>query len=728
MASSSSTSSQRTANRLASEKSPYLLQHAWNPVDWYPWGEEAFSCAREEGKAIFLSIGYSTCHWCHVMERESFENPEIAALMNELFVNIKVDREERPDVDRVYMSTVQALTGSGGWPLSVWLTEERKPFYAGTYFPPEPRHGRPGFPQILRRLHRFWSEEPQRVTESAEQIVEALRSQSAAGESTAQEPSALPLEAGFRHFRDTWDRRLGGFGSAPKFPRPSTFGFLVRYGLRGGEGAGDALEIVVDSLRKMWAGGIYDHLGGGFHRYSVDAYWRVAHFEKMLYDQAQLGISFIEAYQICGDPLFARVATEVLDYLRRDMQATGGGFRSAEDADSAPDPQRPDDKEEGAFYLWERSEVEGLLGDASEIFCETYGVSAAGNTIQDPQQEFGTRNVLYMASDAGTVAERHGIAEEEVLGSLEAGRKTLVEARAQRPRPYSDDKVISAWNGLTISAFARAYQALGRAEDLEGGRNAALFLRQHLWRAEERRLLRRFRDGEARFSAQLDDHAFLVQGLLDLYESDFDVAWLQWAEELQEVQIELFSDPEGGAFFDSAEDPSILLRTRDLYDGAEPSGNAISVLNLLRLSSMLGRAEWRDRGAEIVAAASSLLDQAPHAVPQMLVGLDLVLARPIQVIVVGAAESDSTAALLAVLRRRLMPQRVVLLADGGEGQSYLARRLAVFEELVVTEPATAYLCHDYVCELPISDPDQLAEKIALLEPAAGEGRPGVDRW
>ncbi|HVR29933.1 MAG TPA: thioredoxin domain-containing protein [Thermoanaerobaculia bacterium] len=706
----------REPNRLIDEKSPYLQQHAYNPVDWYPWGDSAFERARAEDKPIFLSIGYSTCHWCHVMERESFEDSEIAALMNDLFVNIKVDREERPDVDRMYMATVQALTGSGGWPLSVWLTPDLHPFYAGTYYPPESRYGRPGFPDLLRQLHRAWVEQRDQVVDSGSKIVDALRAQSGGLEEAASLPSRSALDRAFRQLHSSWDRRLGGFGEAPKFPRPSVFAFLLRHHASSGDR--DALEMTLSSLRKMWAGGVYDHLGGGFHRYSVDAYWRVPHFEKMLYDQAQLASAFLEAYLVSGDVFFAEVSLDVLDYVARDLRSPEGGFYSAEDADSAPDPSRPEHKEEGAFYLWERAEVEALLDPpATEVVCLHYGLSEAGNTISDPQGELGTRNVLYRAASLESVAEQCGLAVDAARRIVHDAGSRLLAERNRRPRPHLDDKVIVAWNGLMLSAFARAYQVMGRPQDLEAARGAAAFVRDRLWDPDTRSLRRRFRAGEARFAAQLDDYAFLVQGLLDLYEADFDAAWLEWAEALQEELLERFADPHGGALFDNPVDPHVLVRSKELYDGAEPSGNAIAALDLVRLSWFLDRPEWRERAAEIVRAAGPFLERAPHAVPQMLVALDHLLSEPSQVVVGGALEAPETRRLLETVRSRFMPHRVVLHADGGEGQARLGRRLPFLDGIRPgPEVAVAHVCREYRCELPVSSPEALAE---ALDRAAG---------
>ncbi len=538
----------RRPNRLIDEKSPYLQQHAYNPVDWYAWGDAAFERARAEDKPIFLSIGYSTCHWCHVMERESFEDPAIAAVMNELFVNIKVDREERPDVDRMYMATVQALTGSGGWPLSVWLTPDLHPFYAGTYYPPDSRYGRPGFPDLLRQLHRAWVEQRDKVVDSGQRIVDVLRSQSDGAEAPQRGGSvdAGALDRAFRQLRSSWDPQAGRVRSGAQVP--AAVGVRVPAALpRARAGDRDALEMTLDSLRKMWAGGVYDHLGGGLHRYSVDAYWRVPHFEKMLYDQAQLATALLEAHLVSGDLFFVDAALDVLDYVERDLPSPEGGFYSAEDADSAPDaaqPRRTRKRARSTSGSAPRSR-RCSARRATEVVCLHFGVSERGNTISDPQGEFGTRNVLYRAVPIEAVAEQCGLDVEEARArSIEDARARLLEARAGRPRPHLDDKVIVSWNGLMISALARAFQIVGPAAGPGGGAGGgALHPRSAVGPEATRTLKRRFRDGESRFTAQLDDHAFLIQGLLDLYEADFDVAWLEWAEALAETMLARFVDP-----------------------------------------------------------------------------------------------------------------------------------------------------------------------------------------
>ncbi|MEK9136554.1 MAG: thioredoxin domain-containing protein, partial [Bacteroidota bacterium] len=580
-------------NRLISEKSPYLLQHAFNPVDWYPWGDEAFAKARGEQMPIFLSVGYSTCHWCHVMERESFENDSIAQIMNKYFVCIKVDREERPDVDKVYMTALQGMGQNGGWPMSMFLTPDLKPFYGGTYFPPQSMHGRMGFPDLLTRIHEVWETQREKILQSADGITEAMRDIPTSLPGSGVLDSSL-LDTCYNQFVHVYDHQFGGFGNGPKFPRPAVYNFLLRYYVRSGNAR--ALEMVGQTLRKMSMGGVYDHIGGGFHRYSVDGEWRVPHFEKMLYDQAQIVSSYIDLFQITKDPLFASVAREVLEYVMRDMTHPQGGFYSAEDADS-PKPEAPEEEGEGAFFLWTRKEVISVLGqEDAEVLCFYYGVEEAGNAPSDPQHEFTRKNILYIARSLEQTARSFNRPEKEIAEVLSRSKQRLFAARSNRPRPHLDDKILTSWNGLMISAFSRAHQVLGDPNYLEAAERAAGFILANMHDGRNNQLIRRYRDGEARHEAHLDDYAFIVQGLLDLYEASFDVKWLTHALEITRTQIALFWDSQGGGFFDTAgKDPSVLVRMKEQYDGAEPTGNAIAVVNLVRLSQITNSHELREK-------------------------------------------------------------------------------------------------------------------------------------
>ena len=570
-------------NRLIREKSPYLLQHAHNPVDWYPWGEEAFKKARQEQKLIFLSVGYSTCHWCHVMERESFSDPAIAKIMNRSFVSIKVDREERPDVDRIYMSFVQATTGSGGWPMSVFLTPDLKPFFGGTYFPPEDRRGRPGFRTLLLRIAEAWGKDREKILASTERFTQALQKLANASVGDVGGLQKPVLERTYQKFKQSYDATHGGFGRAPKFPRPVVFNFLLRYYARSGER--DALQMTLHTLRAMARGGLQDHVGGGFHRYSTDATWHVPHFEKMLYGQAQLAISYADAYQITRDPFFSETVRSILDYVLRDMRGPEGEFYCAEDADSLREHGKPEHGE-GAFYVWDAGQIEKALGrEQAAIFNFYYGAEPSGNVPPelDIQGEFKGMNILIVRHSLAETARQFDKSAPEVRELLAAARQKLLAARAGRPRPARDDKVLTAWNGLMISGFARAAQVLDEPRYLEAARAAASFLQGRLYDPKAGILKRRYRAGHVAINGFLDDYAFLIQGLLDLYEASFDVRWLSWAVQLQQMQDQLFWDSKhGGYFATSGDDPSILVRMRDDYDGAEPSPNSVAAMNLLR--------------------------------------------------------------------------------------------------------------------------------------------------
>src|ERR1039458_7332483 len=657
-------------NRLAQEKSPYLLQHAHNPGDWYPWGEEAFQTARVQNKPIFLSIGYATCHWCHVMERESFENEEIAALMKSHYVAIKVDREERPDVDRIYMTFVQATTGSGGWPMSVWLTPELKPFFGGTYFPPENRWGHPGFGSILTQIAQSWAGDREKIEESARHVVEQLKQQvEVAPTRTGAAFDAGTMESAFSIFRRSFDSRLGGFGGAPKFPRVSVHHFLLRYYARTKNS--EALDMVLLTLREMARGGMNDQLGGGFHRYSVDDRWFVPHFEKMLYDQAQLAISYLEAFQITGDPQYADTARRTLDYVLRDMTATG--FYSAEDADSASDPAHPEVKGEGAFYIWTAEEIRALVGaPAAGWFCHRYGAEDAGNVENDPHDAFAGSNILSQAHSPEETARQFGQPAEEVRAGLLRAECILLDARSKRTRPHLDDKILTAWNGLMISAFALGGAALAQPRYAAAARPAAEFLLARMVDPATGILLRRYRGGDAGVPGFLEDYALLAQGLLDLYEAQFDIAHLETAARLTGKQMELFEDRERGGFFGAAADPALIVQVKEDYDGAEPSGNSVAAMNLLRLARMTNRAEFRESAERTLAAFAPRLAAAPVALPQMLAACEFLLREPREVVVVGDRGGADTAALLRTLHASFGPNRVMLLVDSPETRRKLA--------------------------------------------------------
>src|SRR5947207_3285871 len=730
--------------RLAHEKSPYLLQHAHNPVDWYPWGEEAFVKARRENKPIFLSIGYSTCHWCHVMAHESFENEEVAATMNREFVNIKVDREERPDVDRVYMTFVQATTGGGGWPMSVWLTPDLKPFVGGTYFPPEERYGQPAFKTVLERVATAWKENHDKIVEQGGRIVAALRESQSTAAAEGKIDAAV-LDAAFQQIDRSYDPKEGGFGNAPKFPRPVTLNFLTRFYVRDPkrESGKHALEMTLFTLRKMAAGGMHDHIGGGFHRYSVDRYWHVPHFEKMLYDQAQLAGAYLDAFQITRDQQYEVVARDVLDYVARDMTSKEGGFFSAEDADSPAGIGDPGHEKtaEGAFYIWTKKEIDAALGDAAEIFDFHYGVQPHGNAPEgsDPQDEFRGKNILI---------ERHTIAEtakhfgntgilsasrtdssrgepvrpagvsppdpesgQAARDLLKRCREKLFSIRSKRPRPHLDDKIIAAWNGLMISAFARAAQVLNDAYYLEAATRAANFIRTNLYDESRKILFRSYRDGRGEVEGFADDYAFVIQGLLDLYEASFDPGWLKFALELQGQMDALFWDNESGGYFTvTGHDSNILLRLKEDNDSAEPAASSVTALNLARLAAIRNDGELLGRAKKTVSAFARQLAHFPSALPQMLVAFDFLEDSPRQIVIAGDFGSPDTKALLAELHRHFLPNKVLLWADGAEGQRYLGEKNEAIRamSMVGGKPA-AYVCENFACKAPVTDVDEFRD-------------------
>ena len=691
-------------NRLIRAKSPYLLLHAHNPVDWYPWGNDAFEKARKENKPIFLSIGYFTCHWCHVMEKESYSDTGVAAILNQYFVSIKVDREERPDIDRLYIAYVEATTGSAGWPLNVMLTPDRKPFFGGTYFPPDQ------LKSLLQKVADAWSKQHDSVTQiagrAAQQLIEIVSTQPSA---TGDLQPAI-LDQAYKQIASTYDATNGGFGGAPKFPRPVTLCFLLRYYARTGQR--EALDMTLNTLRAMERGGIHDQLGGGFHRYSTGATWLVPHFEKMLYDQAQLAIVYAESYQITHDRFYADTTRDILDFALREMQQPRDGFASAKDADSRVDPGKPETSE-GVFYIWTTQEVESVLSkqDAA-VFEFAYGVESGGNVPgqQDVRGELKGKNILYEAHSTEETAKKFGLTVEQTAEKLTAERKALLATRSRRPQPPVDDKIVTAWNGMTISALARASQALDEPRYLESAQATAKFLETHLYDSKTGKLWRSYRAGGPSVDGFLDDYTDLIGGLLDLYQAGFDVHWLKWAVSLQEKQDQLFGDAKEGGYFDAgSSDPSLLSRTRDSYDGAEPSPNSTATMNLLRLAQFTDRAEWRDRAQKTLSAFAARLQSTPEAVPALSSALDFRLAQTKQVLIAGNLTSGDTHELLRQVNTRFLPNKILLLADGGVGQQQLARWLPfVAGAHRVQGHATAYVCENYVCKLPTTDAEMMA--------------------
>lgn len=718
-------------NRLAKERSPYLLQHAHNPVDWYPWGQEAFENAKKEDKPIFLSVGYSTCHWCHVMERESFEDEEIGKILSDNFVCIKLDREERPDVDKVYMTFVQATSGGGGWPMSVWLTPDLRPFIGGTYFPPRDQVRRPGFKTVLIRIIEQWQNNRAALESSGARIIEALKKGTAITAKPGESPPLAPDIANrcFQQLAHSYEEEYGGFRDAPKFPSPVNLMFLISYwsmNRRTSEGV-EALQMAMHTLRMMALGGIHDHVAQGFHRYSTDSSWHVPHFEKMLYDQAQLAVAYITAFQVSGEQFYADVAKDILLYVSRDLSDKSGGFYSAEDADSVPAPEGIE-KREGAFCVWTASEVREFLPDVVEsavgaatladIFMHHYGVKEQGNVApeQDPHGELQGKNVLIIRYSVELTAAHFGITVEKVNELMTSAKTRLAEVRKLRPRPHLDTKMLASWNGLMLSAYARVGAVLWDEALLERAVKAGNFLKEHLWDPGQQILLRSCYRGDQMevqqisppISGFLDDYAFIVCGLLDLYEATFQTEWLQWAEELQARQDLLFWDDEGGGYFCSDPgDGTVLLRLKEDQDGAEPSANSVSASNLLRLSHYTGRQEWLQKSQQLLAAFSERLTKVPIALPEMVRALMAQHYTLKQIVISGQRNASDTAGLLAAVNSLFLPFKVLMHTDGNP-ESFLCQRQPALSSMIQLDgAATAYVCQDFTCSLPVKEPQEL---------------------
>jgi len=677
-------------NRLTHEKSPYLLQHAHNPVDWYPWGDEAFEKAKKENKPVFLSIGYSTCHWCHVMEEESFSNPETAEIMNKYYVSIKVDREERPDLDGIYMRYVMATTGGGGWPMTVFLTPDKKPFYGGTYFPPEDRFGMPGFPKLLLSIHDAWQDREGEILRSADSATDFLKT-----------PAAKPQKAriteetfrdAFKQFAGSFDTQWGGFGRAPKFPMGHSLSWLLRYYSRSHDK--EALKIVEETLTFMARGGLYDQLGGGFHRYSTDREWRVPHFEKMLYDQALLSRAYLECYQLTRNPFYAQIARETLDYVLARMTGKNGGFFSAEDADS-DDPFRPGKKREGAFYVWKKNEIEALLSkDEAKLFLSHYGVLEKGNALQDPQHEFIDQNVLYAA---------HSSDDTAVQAVLAKTKAKLLAAREKRSRPYLDDKILTDWNGLMIASFAFASRVLDEPRYAVPASKAADFISKNL-KGKNGRLLHRFRDGESRIEGMLDDTAFMIYGYLELYQATFEERWLGEAKELANQMIDLFWDAENKGFFATPDHAADLIaRLKEAHDGAIPSGNSLAALDLILLSRITGETKYEKYAEGILELFSQEVSSQPTGYAQMLIAADFAIGPSYEIVVALDGKNSNKEAILKEMSSRFLPNKVVVLRKSGEDATFI-ESLAPFvkEQIPINNQTTVYICQNHACERPFT--------------------------
>ena len=692
-------------NRLVFSRSPYLLQHARNPVDWHEWGPEAFALAEERGVPVFLSIGYSTCHWCHVMEHESFEDAEVAALMNEAFVCVKLDREERPDIDQLYMSVTQALTGSGGWPMTVVMTPDRRPFFAGTYFPKRSVGQRFGMLDLVPALSAAWNERREEVLESADAITRdlAARVSGAPGDDLTEEH----LAAGEEELARRFDEARGGFGATRKFPVPHEQTFLLRRHAR--TGSPGALRMVERTLAAWRLGGVFDQVGLGIHRYSTDPGWLLPHFEKMLYDQALCCLAYVDAWLVTGDPAHERAAREILAYVSRDMTAPEGGFYSAEDADS--------EGEEGLFYLWTLEEVEAVLGPEDAAFVgERFGLEAEGNFRDEATGERTGRNVLHLEAPLG----------DEERARWEPLRKRLFASREGREHPLKDDKVLTDWNGLMISAFARAGRAFGDPSLVARARAAADFALSEL-RSEDGRLLKRWRAGEAGLAGMLEDHAFMAAGLLDLYEAGHEPVHLAAARELVDTALLHFLDREAGGFFLSPDDGEpLLVRSKTIYDGARPSGNSVMACVLLRLARMTGATGYEEVAAGTIRAFSAQVGVSPSMSTQLLAAVDFQTARTREIVIVGEPDHPDVAAMLAMLAGRFAPNDVVLLRRPGEAGAALAEVAPFTAALEARGEATAYVCTDFACAEPVTTLEALA---ALLSDPGGEpgGDPSGDR-
>ncbi len=680
-------------NRLAFEKSPYLLQHANNPVDWYPWSEEAFEAARKQDKPIFLSIGYSTCHWCHVMEHESFEDDEVATLMNKYFISIKVDREERPDIDNIYMTVCQMMTGSGGWPLTIIMTPDKKPFFAGTYFPKESLPGRTGMLDLIPKIAEAWQTRRPEIMESSEKITDRLQA------SFAPRGTELlgdqTLEKAYSDFLQRFDHTYGGFKGQRKFPMAHNLIFLLRYWKRTGDKS--ALEIVEKTLQAMRKGGIYDHVGLGFHRYSTDPKWFLPHFEKMLYDQAINAMAYLEAYQATGKEQYARTAREIFSYVLRDMTSPEGGFYSAEDADS--------EGEEGKFYLWTKEEVKEILGEQDgTLFAEVYNLKEEGNFREESTGHSTNRNIPYLTTSTIQLAKRYNLTEELFLAKIESLRQKLFEVREQRIHPLKDDKILTDWNGLMITAFAKGAQVLGDEHYAEAAKNAADFVLSTL-RQPDGQLLKRYREGVAALPAHLEDYAFMIWGLLELYQTTFEIDYLKHAIDLNQTMLDLFWDENSGGFFFTADDgEKLIVRTKEIFDGAIPSGNSVAALDLLLIGRITGNAELEKKAATVGKVFSAQVNRSPMGYTQLLLATEFAMGPAYEIVIVGDPGSTDTQVMTQLVQRQYVPNRVLLLKSAGADGEKLAK-LAPFTETqyAIDGKATAFVCQNYACKAPTTE-------------------------
>ena len=686
-------------NRLIQEKSPYLLQHADNPVDWYPWGDDAFKKALDEDKPIFLSIGYSTCHWCHVMEHESFENLEVARLLNDTFVCIKVDREERPDIDSVYMSVCQMLTGSGGWPLTIFMTADKKPFYAATYIPKETRLGRTGMLDLIPQVKHVWDKDRPSLMGSIDKIMSSVNQQSLFNDSQTLESSVF--DKTYEIFETSFDKTNGGFGSAPKFPTPHNMLFLLRYYKRIGNK--NALLMVTQTLKKMRNGGIYDQLGYGFHRYSTDEKWIVPHFEKMLYDQALIAIAYLEAFQETRDELFSKTAFEIFTYVLRDMTSSEGGFYSAEDADS--------EGVEGKFYVWGVDEISSIFSEkGSDLLIDYYNLESSGNFSDESTGSKSGDNILHMSISNKKFCEKNNLSFEEFEALLTGLRNKLLLKRSLRTRPFKDDKILTDWNGLMIAALAIGGRVLNRPEFTAAAEKAAGFINSNL-KSEDNGLMHVYRDGTSFSSAYLDDYAFFIWGLLELYETTFNVSYLKQAIRLNRYLIDNFWDTKNNGFFDTAHtSEKLIMRQKESYDGAVPSGNSVSLLNMIKLARITSDPQLEKKADKLLEVFAGKVDQFPSAYTMFLCAYDFVSGPSYEVVIAGKQGADDVKNMLSVLRGLYLPGKVVILhPDGKQGKMIEELSEDVIAQKSINGKATVYVCEGYTCKNPVTDTDQLLE-------------------
>ena len=687
------------SNRLAQEKSPYLMQHAENPVDWFPWNDEAFEKAKKENKPIFLSIGYSTCHWCHVMAHESFEDEEVASQMNDAFVNIKVDREERPDIDGVYMQVAQMITGRGGWPLTIIMTPDKKPFYAATYIPKESRYNMLGMKELVPRIKELWTTKQEDIDKVIDQIEEALAQPANIG--STDDLTLDDINLAYSQLSQRFDEEKGGFGSAPKFPSPHNLMIVLRYWKRTGDER--ALYIVEKTLQEMRLGGLFDHLGFGFHRYSTDAEWLLPHFEKMLYDQASLMMAYTEAYQITKKYEYADVVHDIFEYVTRDLMSPEGAFYSAEDADS--------EGEEGKFYTWTKKEIEDTLQDeVASIFMQVYNVNEEGNFDDEATREKTGLNILYLKQKADIDTNLTNMSRQELTSLLDSAKTKLFIRRVRRVRPSLDDKILTDWNGFMIAALAKAAIAIGDERFIEVAEKALSFILESML-DEKQGLFHRYKDGEVAIGAFLDDYAYLIWALLEMYEATFKPEYLEQAKSLtDDLMMNFWDENEGGFYFTSVDAEELLVRKKDAYDGAIPSGNSVSMFNLTRLARLLGDSNYEDHAVAIGKAFSTDIQQAPSAYSMMMLGLDFAIGPSFEIVIAGNPEMDDTREMIEQVRKNFIPRKVVLLR-GTQAQSKAITALAPFTKFhePLNDKATAHVCVDHNCKLPTTELSRMME-------------------